>query len=150
RHVEQAGELQRIEGQDRECGAGRQTMRGRITHRQIDVQRSRAGDEDEAGGGGEGEIQPPGDEDHGGALAEDGKPAQANQRVEPEPLALAEIGRVDCHVVYYIDFAVRAPPNWAIWNGVWRAPWRRPQADLRARHASDSGRACRTAHPPKI
>ena len=34
------------------------------------------------------------DEQHGGRLAGDGEPAQADERVEPQPMAETEIGRV--------------------------------------------------------
>ena len=91
--VEQAGELQRIEQQQRQRRIGLQAQRRRIAEGQEQVQPGRTGDQRETGTDRQRKPQPIGDGDDGDALADDRQPAQPDQRVQPQPVCLLEIGR---------------------------------------------------------
>src|SRR5690606_14271905 len=76
-----------VEGEDAKRGQRRQAVRGGVTQREVKVEPCRYGDEDETLGNRHGKFQPERHHEHRHALADDGQPAQADQRVELETVA---------------------------------------------------------------
>ena len=92
-HVEQGGELDDVEGEQRGGGAVLQAVAQRKAHAQRDVEPGRDGDDAEAPAEGQEEAEAEMDAGDGDALPGNGQPAQPHQGVEPQMPARARRGR---------------------------------------------------------
>ena len=88
---QKSGKLEGIEHHNAERREGPQPMRRRITEGEEQVEPGRQRDQREADRDGQRELEPVGDDEHGGALADDGQPSQLDQRVEAQPVALLRV-----------------------------------------------------------